>query len=46
MDKASWTIAPCPPGDLQALAHELGISRTLASVLVRRGLLEAFGKEG
>jgi len=40
MDKASWTIVRCPPGDLQALANELGISRTLASVLVRRGLSE------
>jgi single-stranded-DNA-specific exonuclease len=37
MDKGMWTIAPCPPVELQTLERELGISTTLASVLVRRG---------
>ena len=40
MDNASWTIAPCPPDELQELASELGVSTTLASVLVRRGLAD------
>jgi single-stranded-DNA-specific exonuclease len=37
MDGATWTIASCPSGTLQALVEELEISATLASVLVRRG---------
>jgi single-stranded-DNA-specific exonuclease len=37
MDKATWTIAPCPADDAGALARELGVTRTTASVLVRRG---------
>src|SRR4051812_10970920 len=38
MDNASWTIAPCPAVELRTLAGELGLSPTLAAVLVRRGL--------
>src|SRR5581483_10510959 len=38
MDNASWTIASCPPDELRALAAQLEVSTTLASVLVRRGL--------
>jgi single-stranded-DNA-specific exonuclease len=37
MEKGTWTIAPCPPGELRRLEDELGITATLASVLVRRG---------
>ena len=35
-----WTIAPCRPDQLRTLSDELGISATLASVLVRRGLTD------
>ncbi len=35
-----WTIAPCRPDQLRTLSDELGISTTLASVLVRRGLTD------
>ncbi len=35
-----WTIAPCRPDQLRTLSGELGISTTLASVLVRRGLTD------
>ncbi|HZO97392.1 MAG TPA: single-stranded-DNA-specific exonuclease RecJ [Gaiellaceae bacterium] len=38
---ATWTIAPCPPHAARRLAAELGVSRTTASVLVRRGLGDA-----
>ena len=34
---STWTIGPCPPGDLRRLREELGVSATLAAVLVRRG---------
>jgi single-stranded-DNA-specific exonuclease len=37
MEKATWKIGPCPPETLRTLAGELGISSTLASILVRRG---------
>ena len=37
MEKATWTIGPCPAEELRALAEELGVTATLASVLVRRG---------
>ncbi|HEY4349384.1 MAG TPA: single-stranded-DNA-specific exonuclease RecJ [Gaiellaceae bacterium] len=37
MDKATWMIDPCPAEQLRMLAEELGVSVTLASVLVRRG---------
>src|SRR5579862_8338167 len=32
-----WIIDPCPPSAADALAAELGVSRTTAEVLVRRG---------
>ena len=32
-----WTIRPCPSLDAAELARTLGVSRTAASVLVRRG---------
>ena len=34
----AWSIGPCPEAECRRLAAELGISRTTASVLVRRGL--------
>jgi single-stranded-DNA-specific exonuclease len=34
---AAWRIATCPEVELSRLSAELGISRTTASVLVRRG---------
>jgi single-stranded-DNA-specific exonuclease len=37
MDRGTWTIADCPDGEVWSLAEALGISATLASVLVRRG---------
>jgi single-stranded-DNA-specific exonuclease len=37
MDNASWTIAPCSTPQVRGLVEELGVSVTLASVLVRRG---------
>ncbi len=37
MDRGTWTIADCPDGEARSLAETLGISETLASVLVRRG---------
>ncbi len=40
MDKATWKIAPCRPDQLRTLVDELGISATLGSVLVRRGLTD------
>jgi len=33
----SWTLAPCARADADELARSLGISSTVASVLVRRG---------
>jgi single-stranded-DNA-specific exonuclease len=38
MHDGRWTIAPCPPEEAAALAGALGVSETLAAVLVRRGL--------
>ena len=38
MLEGSWTIEACSRGDALALAAELGISETTASVLLRRGL--------
>lgn len=32
-----WLVDPCPPEDADRLAHELGIRRTTAEVLIRRG---------
>ena len=37
MEKATWTIRPCPAEELRTLAEALGVTATLASVLVRRG---------
>ena len=37
MLEAGWTIRPCDPRESAALARELGLSATTASVLVRRG---------
>ncbi|HWE81455.1 MAG TPA: DHH family phosphoesterase, partial [Gaiellaceae bacterium] len=37
MEMATWTIRPCPAEALRTLGAELGVSDTLASVLVRRG---------
>jgi single-stranded-DNA-specific exonuclease len=36
----AWRIASCPEPDRRRLAQELGLSRTTASVLVRRGLAD------
>ena len=35
--QATWTIRPCSPREVRALAGALGVSETTASVLVRRG---------
>ena len=32
-----WTFAPCSEDDALALAAELGVGRTAAEVLIRRG---------
>jgi single-stranded-DNA-specific exonuclease len=40
MQQGSWTIRPCPQGDAEALARELGVSETAARVLVRRGYVD------
>jgi len=40
MVEATWTIRSCEPQQAVALAHELGVSNTTASVLVRRGYAE------
>jgi single-stranded-DNA-specific exonuclease len=37
MQEGTWTLRPCPRREIVALAQELGISETTASVLVRRG---------
>ena len=37
MREATWTIKPCDPRQAAALARELDVSETTASVLVRRG---------
>jgi single-stranded-DNA-specific exonuclease len=37
MREATWTIKSCDPRQAAALAGELGVSETTASVLVRRG---------
>jgi single-stranded-DNA-specific exonuclease len=37
MGSSLWTIGSCPPEDVRALSDELGVSGTLAAVLVRRG---------
>ena len=38
MPNATWQLSPGEPAAVRALAAELGVSRTTASVLVRRGL--------
>jgi single-stranded-DNA-specific exonuclease len=35
--EGTWTLRPCPRREVGALAEELGVSETTASVLVRRG---------
>jgi len=37
MHEGTWTIRPCPRGEIRALATALNVSETTASVLVRRG---------
>ncbi|MDQ3669953.1 MAG: single-stranded-DNA-specific exonuclease RecJ [Actinomycetota bacterium] len=37
MFEGTWTMRPCPRDEVRALAGELGLSETTASVLVRRG---------
>jgi len=37
MREATWTLRPCDPRRAAALARELGVTETTASVLVRRG---------
>ncbi len=38
MQTSRFEIAACPEVDVERLKHELGVSRSLAQVLVRRGL--------
>jgi single-stranded-DNA-specific exonuclease len=37
MQEGTWRLPPCPRRETLALARELGVSETTASVLVRRG---------
>ncbi|HSK16642.1 MAG TPA: single-stranded-DNA-specific exonuclease RecJ [Gaiellaceae bacterium] len=37
MYEGTWTLRPCPPGEVRALAQALGLADVTASVLVRRG---------
>ena len=37
MQEGTWTIRPCPRGEVRSLASALDVSETTASVLVRRG---------
>ena len=37
MYEGTWTMRPCPHGEVRALAQALELSETTASVLVRRG---------
>jgi single-stranded-DNA-specific exonuclease len=37
MHEGTWRLPPCPRRETLALARELGVSQTTASVLVRRG---------
>ena len=41
MHDGPWTIAHCPPAEAAALARELGVSDVTASVLLRRGYIDA-----
>jgi single-stranded-DNA-specific exonuclease len=41
MQHGSWTISPCPRGQVEGLVRGLGVSDTLAAVLVRRGYGDA-----
>jgi single-stranded-DNA-specific exonuclease len=41
MENLAWSIEECPPSAVSALAETLGVSRTTASVLVRRGYGES-----
>jgi len=37
MQQGDWTIRPCPHGEVETLARELGLSEITASILARRG---------
>jgi single-stranded-DNA-specific exonuclease len=41
MFDATWTLRPCDPRETSALAAELGVTETTASVLIRRGYDDA-----
>jgi single-stranded-DNA-specific exonuclease len=41
MAPGTWQLEPCVYGDVRALAEELGVGETTASVLVRRGYGDA-----
>src|SRR5579862_9817066 len=41
MSNPAWTLSDVSPSEVRSLAAELGISRTTAAVLVRRGLGDA-----
>jgi single-stranded-DNA-specific exonuclease len=38
VERPRFEIADCPPGDVETLERELGVSAPLAQILVRRGL--------
>src|SRR5437870_682464 len=40
MQQGDWTIRPCPHGEVETLARELGLSEITASVLARRGYVD------
>jgi single-stranded-DNA-specific exonuclease len=40
VERPRFEIPDCPPGDVERLQRELGVSEPLAQVLVRRGLAE------
>ena len=40
MQEGTWTIRPCPRGDVTGLARALEVSETTAAVLVRRGYVD------
>jgi single-stranded-DNA-specific exonuclease len=40
MQQGTWSLSPCPRGEVAELAQGLGVSETTASVLVRRGYVD------
>jgi len=46
MQEGRWTTRPCDWSRVEALAEELGVSETTATVLVRRGLDEPDAARG